>query len=165
MRKSIYSTLLGSVLILVLVTVSCVSTPRYDADADIAAIEKVWVAYAGAVTGGDAAGFAALWADDAIKMVPNAPAITGKTNIMAKFQANIAVTSSVMKIKTEETVIAGDLAYSRGSYEQVATTKADGTSVRLVGKFLDILVRQADGSWKITRDCYHYDGSPVPIAK
>jgi ketosteroid isomerase-like protein len=70
-----------------------------------------------------------------------------------------------MKIKTEETVIAGDLAYSRGSYEQIATTKADGTSVRLVGKFLDILVRQPDGSWKITRDCYNYDGPPVPVAK
>jgi uncharacterized protein (TIGR02246 family) len=165
MRKSIYSTLLGSILILSLVSLSCVSTPRNDTDADIAAIEKVWDAYAEAVTRGDATAFALIWADDAIKMVPNAPVIIGKATIMARFQASQANTSSVMKIKTEETVIAGDLAYSRGSYEQIATTKADGTSVRLVGKFLDILVRQSDGSWKITRDCYNYDGPPVPVAK
>jgi uncharacterized protein (TIGR02246 family) len=155
----------GSILILALVAVSCASTPRYDTNADIAAIDKFWDAYAAAVSGADAAAFAALWTDDAIKMIPNVPVVIGKANIMAKFQANMAVTSSVMTIKTEETVIAGNLAYSRGSYEQVATTKADGTSMRLVGKFLDILVRQADGSWKITRDCFNFDGPPVPVAK
>jgi len=65
---------------------------------------------------------------------------------MAKFQSKMAVASSVMTIKTEETVIDGDMAYSRGSYVQVSTSKADGSRMRLVGKFLDILARQADRS-------------------
>lgn len=165
MRKCFFSTLVGSVLILALATVSCVSTPRYDADADIASISKLWESYALAATGGDATTFATLWTDDAIKMIPNLPVAVGKDNIMARFKANIAGATSVMTIKVEETVIAGDLAYTRGSYEQVTTSKADGSRMRLVGKFLDILVRQADGSWKITRDCFNFDGPPVPVAK
>lgn len=165
MRKCIHFTLLGSILILALAAVSCASTPRYDAEADIAAIDRLWDDYAAAVTRGDATAFETLWTDDAIKMIPNLPVVIGKDNIMAKFKANMAGASSVMTIKTEETVIAGDLAYSRGSYEQVTTSKAVGSRMRLVGKFLDILVRQADGTWKITRDCFNFDGPPVPIEK
>jgi uncharacterized protein (TIGR02246 family) len=165
MRKSIFFTMLGSILILALATLSCVSTPRYDTDADIAAVGKVWDAYAMAVTKGDATAFANLWTDDAIKMIPNIPIIIGKANIMPVFQSIISGSSSVMKITTEETVITGDLAYSRGSFEQVSTSKADGSTMRIVGKFLDILARQPDGSWKITIDCFNFDGPPTPVAK
>ncbi len=152
------------VLALLLLT-SCASVPPANDPADIAAIDKIWATYAAAVTTGDVAAMDGLWAEDAIKMAPNAPVIKGKANIMARVQKNFTTNINTMSIRMDETVVVGDLAYSRGSYDQTTKPSAGGPTTKLAGKFLDILERQADGSWKITRDCFNYDAAPVQIAE
>ena len=58
-----------------------------------------------------------------------------------------------MNIYPEEITVAGDWAYSRGTYN--SDRVVEGEEVRIEGKFLTILKRQSDGSWKIYRDCFN----------
>jgi ketosteroid isomerase-like protein len=60
-----------------------------------------------------------------------------------------------MVIQTEEVRILGDRAYSHGTYTFDMTPKEGGATSSVSGKFLDILEKQADGSWKIAIDCHN----------
>jgi len=84
---------------------------------------------------------------------------------MMRVQANFTANTNKMTIKIDETVVVGDLAYTRGSYDQATKPKAGGMTTKLTGKFLDILQRQSDGTWKITRDCFNYDAVPTQVAE
>ena len=56
----------------------------------------------------------------------------------------------------------GDLAYARGRYTLDLTPKAKGAApVHDEGKFLEILRRQPDGTWRYAVDMYSSD-LPVP---
>jgi ketosteroid isomerase-like protein len=61
----------------------------------------------------------------------------------------------VVAIFNEEVRVAGDWAYSRGTYSATLTPKAGGEPREDSGKYLTILERQSDGSWKIARDCFN----------
>ena len=62
-----------------------------------------------------------------------------------------------MIINTGEVRILGDWAYSHGMYTFDLVPKAGGETMSISGKFLDILKRQADGSWKMAIDCHNYN--------
>jgi ketosteroid isomerase-like protein len=62
-----------------------------------------------------------------------------------------------MVIQPEEVRILGDWAYAHGSYAFEMAPKEGGGTRRWSGKFLDILEKQVDGSWKIAIDCHNYD--------
>ena len=51
-----------------------------------------------------------------------------------------------------ETLIDRNLAYQRGTFTVLATPKAGGAARSTQGKFVRIYQRQADGSWRMTRD-------------
>jgi ketosteroid isomerase-like protein len=59
-----------------------------------------------------------------------------------------------------ETVIDHDLAYQRGTFTVVATPKAGGAARTARGNFLRIYRRQANGSWRMTRDMFGSDQPP-----
>jgi ketosteroid isomerase-like protein len=57
------------------------------------------------------------------------------------------------------------LAYQRGTFTVAATVKTGGPTHTTHGNFLRIYRRQADGSWRMTRDMFSGDqpaGSPAP---
>ncbi|MCH7939879.1 MAG: nuclear transport factor 2 family protein [Candidatus Marinimicrobia bacterium] len=60
-----------------------------------------------------------------------------------------------MGITNEEVRVAGDWAFARGTYTAILTPKAGGETIDIDGKYLTILERQVDGSWKIFRDCFN----------
>jgi ketosteroid isomerase-like protein len=62
-----------------------------------------------------------------------------------------------MVIHTEEIRILGDRAYSHGILEYEITPKEGGETRSHSVKFLDVLEKQVDGSWKIAIDCHNYD--------
>jgi ketosteroid isomerase-like protein len=64
-----------------------------------------------------------------------------------------------MLIQPEEVRILGDRAYSHGTYELEMAPKAGGEPQRYSGKFLDVLEKQIDGSWKIAIDCHNCNAS------
>ena len=117
---------------------------------DEAAIRDIWVKYAAARVAGDAEAWLALWDENGIKMSEGSPARDRKALDAGVPKSFAATPTSSMNINPEEIVVTGDWAYSRGTYDADRTVK--GKDVHIDGKFLTILKRQADGSWKIYRD-------------
>ena len=124
---------------------------------DVAQVYELWNEYAAAVTVGDMERWIALWIDDGIQMPPGAPRRVGKEQIRAEMQLRLDLFDRKMTIQPDEVQVLGDRAYSHGSYEFTLTPKAGGDTIEGNGKFLTILQRQIDGSWKIAIDCYNYD--------
>ena len=123
---------------------------------DVAQVYKLWNEYAAAANDGDMARWIALWSDDGIQMPPGAPRRVGKAEIRREMQPLFDLfDTSKMIIHTEEVRILGDRAYSHGTYEFEMTPKEGGETKSCSGKFLDILEKQVDGSWKIVIECHN----------
>jgi uncharacterized protein (TIGR02246 family) len=125
---------------------------------DVAQVYKVWDEYAAAVHAGDLERWMDLWIDDAIQMPPDVPRRIGKDAIREGMKPGFeSFDMSNMVIQTEEVKILGDRAYSHGTYTFDMMPKGGGESMSLSGKFLDILEKQPNGSWKIAVDCHNYN--------
>ena len=125
---------------------------------DVAQIYELWNEYAAAAHAGDLERWMSLWIDDGIQMAPDAPRRVGKEQIRAGMQPGFDLfIMSNMVINTEEVQILGDQAYSHGTYTFEMTPKEGGETTSLSGRFLDILEKQADGSWKMAIDCHNYN--------
>jgi len=94
-------------------------------------------------------------------MPPNTPAVFGKERIRATVQnffdqvVNGYYTIK-FTVKTEEIRVTGDWAFAHGTYT-FSSFKTEGEEIKHTGKYLSILERQADGSWKLARDCYSHN--------
>ena len=131
-----------------------------DVEADIVAINEIWIQYAGSFNSGDLDSWISLWTDNGIQMAPDDPAVIGKEQIRAKYESIFPQFIFKMAIANEEVRVAGDLAFSRGNYTFSMTPKAGGETIEIDGKYLTILERQTDGSWRILRDCFNSDVPP-----
>jgi ketosteroid isomerase-like protein len=123
--------------------------------ADLAAITDFNTRYLRAINAGDSAALSALTDDDHIMLAPGRPPVLGKAandaaNARGFQQFNIVETWNPL-----ETVIDGNLAYQRGSFTVAATPKAGGPTRTTAGSFLRIYRRQADGSWRMSRDMFN----------
>ena len=127
-----------------------------------AAIEKANAAFADAMRRGDAAAAASLYAADAIVMMPNAPAMRGTAAITAGLGAMMKdMTITVFVPKTDNVIVAGDLAIETGSMQMTMKPKT-GPEMKDAGKYLTVWKHQADGSWKVIRDI---NNSDLPAGK
>jgi uncharacterized protein (TIGR02246 family) len=124
--------------------------------AEVAQVYELWNEVAAATNEGDLERWIALWIDNAIQMPPGAPLRVGKEQIRREMQPLFDLFDTRnMIIQPEEIRILGDRAYSHGSYEFDLAPKDGGEPKRYSGKFLDILEKQVDGSWKIAIDCHN----------
>jgi len=130
---------------------------------DVIAIEKVLNQYAVAVNTGDLELYLSLHTDDVVKMPPNAPATFGKEELRANMEPLFDDFTCEMTINGEETQVDGDLGYSWCTYTLSITPKAGGETIIAEpdGKALGIYKRQADGSWKLSHDCYNSNVPPT----
>jgi uncharacterized protein (TIGR02246 family) len=104
----------------------------------------------------DADNLASLYAEDAVLLPPNAPAVFGRDAITASFRELFATGDLDVEIEPLETVVEGDLAYVAGRYRMWT---GDGVLVDR-GKYLEIW-RAVDGQWLIYRDIHN---SSLPAA-
>lgn len=116
-----------------------------DEMSDKAEILGIWEAYSAARVAGDAETWLGLWDAEAIRMAPGGPAVDFAT-FAPGTPARFANAPNSMVIDAAEVEIAGDWAYSRGTF-----TVNDAVE----GKFLTIFRRQDDGSWRIYRDAFN----------
>lgn len=123
----------------------------------VAKINELWKEYAAAANAGDMERWIALWVDDGIQLAPGAARRVGKQKIRAEMQPLFDLFDTEMAIYPDEIQVLGDQAYAHGLYEFVMTPKEGGDRTRVQGKFLTILRRQPDDSWKIAVDCFNYD--------
>ena len=96
------------------------------------------------------------YADDAIVMPSNSPALTGKEAIRAMWQGMLGAPNfsggwTATKVDVAQS---GDLAYITGTYE-ISETGADGKPMTDKGKYLEVWKKQADGSWKCVADMFN----------
>lgn len=130
-------------------------------DADRAAINQLVADYQAAALASDAAAMAALWTEDAVYQIPEAPPISGREAIVESFQAFPAPTEMDVSISTPDG--SGNWAWARGSWRYVVAATEEMPGMSMEGSFLWVLAKQADGSWLIDTECYNLDHpSEVP---
>ena len=158
-NPSISILFIGSLILLILVGCEQQSA-KVDVETDIAAIKDLMNQYGAAINAGDLDLWISLWADNGIQMPPNAPTVIGKEQIRAKYESIFPVFIFNMVVITKEVRTAGDLAFARGTYTLSLTPREEGEIINIDGKYLSILERQADGSWKFSRDCFNNNSPP-----
>ena len=124
---------------------------KRDVAADIKAIDALRAQFAAAYNSNDAAAVAAYFADDAILMLPNQAAIEGRQGIQAMLEAYFKENAAKIAHTPLETQVAGDWAFDRGNLTVTVTPKS-GKPMEESLKYLVILKRQPDGSWKVHAD-------------
>lgn len=110
-------------------------------------------AYVAAWRKGDSSAIAELYADDAIVLYPNQPPVSGRTAIREYFTEFFrSFARQDFALESNEIVIAGDLAFDRGSYRWRGYPHDTGKPESDDGKYLVVLRRRADGQWQVARD-------------
>lgn len=126
-----------------------------------AAVQEIFKTYSAANVAGDTASYMALCDENIVKMGPNRPALFGKAALEeGKRKGHQKWNYESQDIKIEETQVFGDWGFARGTYTGTLTAKDGGKTINVDGKYLTIFKRQADGSWKIARDCYNSNVPP-----
>jgi uncharacterized protein (TIGR02246 family) len=159
-------------LALVLIT-ACTSAPAERAPSkapgaeplaaeDIAAIRATDSAFTSAMGAGDVAGVAAIYLPDAHLLPPDVAPIQGREAIQQFIAGFLRAYHVTVAVSAEEIEGRGDLAYARGHYTLEGTPKAAGTPpLREEGKFLEVLRRQPDGTWRYAVDMWDPIGPPA----
>jgi uncharacterized protein (TIGR02246 family) len=114
-------------------------------------IESGWVKEAAAK---DVEKSVAHYTDDAVLMMPGAPAAKGKDAIHAAWKGlledpNVKLDFSADRV---EMSAGGDLATTRGSYTMTVTNPKTKKPVEDKGSYMTVYKKQADGAWKVIED-------------
>lgn len=123
--------------------------------ADEVKIRSVDSAFVAAANAGDAEAVAAVYSDGGAVLAPNLPPQKGTDAIKAFWGGFLDVYTVRFEVVSDTIEGRGDLAYNQGHYRFTAVPKAKGApGVADEGKFIEILRKQPDGSWKYVLDMY-----------
>lgn len=109
-------------------------------------------AYNEAFNRGDAAGCAAFFTEDVMLLPPGEPMLRGREAFIETYQERMR--QSVGGTHTNVLIdfgVEGDMAYQIGTY---AIADADPPER---GKFVNVLKRQSDGTWKVCVSIFNSD--------
>jgi uncharacterized protein (TIGR02246 family) len=104
----------------------------------------------------DAAGIAALYAEDGAVMPPNAPIGKGRAAIQQTWASMMRTPGFDLTIAPEQIVVSssGDMALDRGTYS--LTIAPDGTTQTDTGKYV-VVWRKIGSEWKAAADIFNSD--------
>ncbi len=166
-RRMVSATIVScSVLIL---GAGCAASPEDEAPApevdpraeNEAALNELLAKYLQAVNRGDADGLAVLYTEDAVRINANSRPIEGRDDIRLFAAADYADNDWDIQLHVDESDYSGDLAFVRGTYAITLTSKDDAAVVyQEVGKWMDLMRREEDGSWLIAREISNRDHPP-----
>ncbi len=133
-----------------------------ETEADVEAINSLRDDFIALDNASDAAGLASLYTNEAVLMPPNEAAVTGNQAIESWSQTSFdQFTTSELTLAPDEVEVVGDWAFERGTYMIALTPKADCEPMEDRGKYIVILRKQVDGSWKMAHDIWNSD-NPAP---
>jgi uncharacterized protein (TIGR02246 family) len=127
-------------------------------EAGVRALDTEW---AKAATAGNGDAIAALYAPDATLLPPGEPMVKGEA--AKKYWVDFANGySGPTELNTLSVEGSGDLAYAVGTYRMTLTPKKAGAKPLPTeeGKYVEVLKRQDDGSWKILHDIWNPNAPP-----
>lgn len=127
-------------------------TPPTDVNAMAEAVDAIWREYEASLAAGDVDRWMDLWTDDGVKLSPGLLPIEGKDAIREYLTPRLDAFAYDMTITNEEIQVGGEWAMARGVYIATLTPRAGGDDIPVDGKYMTLLQRQNDGSWKIHRD-------------
>lgn len=119
--------------------------------------------FAEAYNRGDIAAAVEFYTRDAKFLNPNTEIISGKKAIKEFLEAGRAMGLRRISFKGVEAGCDGDLAYERGIINMDIAPEG-GQAMKDKGKYLVVMKRQADGSWKVAVDIWNSDW-PQPVLK
>lgn len=129
--------------------------------ADQEGIRAADMAFVAAANAGNLDGVVAVYAEDASLLPPNAPPQKGREAIRKFWGGVLGAYTVRFEVGGDSIDGRGDLAYSLGHYTLKATPKKKGPpAIDEEGKFVEILKRQPDGSWKYVIDMYSSNSPP-----
>jgi uncharacterized protein (TIGR02246 family) len=131
-------------------------------DEDKAGIRAVDAKWAQAAKAGDGQGIAALYVSDAILLPPGEPMVKGEA--AKKYWVDFANGfSGPTELNTMAVEGGGDVATAIGTYTMTLTPRKTGAKPLPTeeGKYLEVLKRQDDGSWKIIYDMWSPNAPPA----
>src|SRR5262249_13227101 len=106
--------------------------------------------YIAAYSAGDPAGIAQTFTEDCAVYAPDGPPVHGPDGVAAFYAEQFRImTPSSLSIHPDEEVEVGEMGYGCGTWSAVVTIPGSDAPVTLEGKYLNLLKRQPDGSWKL----------------
>jgi len=153
-----------AVLALILVAVGCSPQQAAPPDthvADEAAIRTADSTWSTIAEAKNVDGHVGYFVDDGVVLSPNEPIVEGKEAIHAEMSKMFALPGFSVKWQPGKVEAAGNLGYSRGTYELTVNDPKGNPSTEH-GKYLTIWKKQADGSWKVAADMFSSDAPLVP---
>ena len=118
----------------------------------VAADEQFMAAY----NQGDAAGVAALYAEQGKLLPPNADFMAGREAIQAFWQGAMDMGIASARLETREAEQHDDTAFEVGTY----TLHAQNGTELDAGKYI-VIWKRAEGEWKLHRDIFN-SSKPAP---
>jgi ketosteroid isomerase-like protein len=134
--------------------------------ADEAALKQWDETWAKAASAKDVDKTVSYYADDAMVQPPNGPLLTSKADIRKAWAEMLGAPGFAGGWKATKVEVAksGELAYLTGTWE-FKWNDASGKPTSDKGKFVEIVKKQADGSWKCANDIWNSDlPLPAPAA-
>ncbi|HET6837744.1 MAG TPA: DUF4440 domain-containing protein [Gemmatimonadales bacterium] len=129
--------------------------------ADMAGIRAADSSFAAAANAGDVDALVAVYTRDASLLAPNLPPQKGQTAIRSFWGGFLNAYTVKFEIASDTIEGQGDLAYNMGHYRFTAVPKErSNPGVADEGKFLEVLKKQSDGSWKYVVDMYSSNLAP-----
>lgn len=109
-----------------------------------------------ALNGGDAAGVAALYTEDAMVLPPDGEIAEGREAIHALWQSLIDAGLGQIDLQPADIEVAGNVAAETSTFEGVVTSEEGETPV--AGKYV-VVWKRIDGVWFLHRDIWN---TPTP---
>lgn len=123
--------------------------------ADIAAIKAMSDARAEAFRKGKAEDIAIHFTEDGVLMAPGAKATKGRAAVRAYYQKIFDEYDADLVSGYETVDVDANLAYGQGFAKVTLRPRAGGPRTESTAKYINILKRQPDGTWKTTHDIWN----------
>ena len=115
--------------------------------------------YEAAVTSGDFERWISLWTESGTQMAPDVPTRKSREEIRAAMEPLFDLYDHKMSVHPRDARLAADWGFVRGEFTHELGSKNSAERSRRAGKFLTIVEKQSDGTWKIACDCFNYDAA------
>ncbi|MBT0810346.1 SgcJ/EcaC family oxidoreductase [Litoribacter ruber] len=134
---------------------ACSQAPTSSDDNDAQAITEMSKARAKAFNEGDAATIAGHFTKNGVLMAPGQEVATGTEAIEAYYAKIFEEYEAILDSWYEEIEVSGDMGFGRGEARVTLIDKTSADTTESSSKYLNIVKRQDDGSWKTSHDVWN----------